>query len=234
MPTITPALSARTRGLHADLRHRNAGTGKTLTPTARPTTATAAPTTRSPSSTSPARSPAGDHRHRDDGHQDLRRHHRFGRGADDHGRRVSPDTPGVHRRPSTPQRRHRQDAHPGRHGQRRQRRRQLHRHLRQRHHRRDHRRRSPSPPRPTPRPTTPPRARLRPDDHAGTSPFGDTRAFTQTFDNRNVGTGKTLTPAGSVNDGNGGDNYAITFVNDTTGVITARDHRHRGDRHQDL
>ena len=47
-------------------------------------------------------------------------------------------------------------------------------------------------------------------------------AFTQTFGNTNVGTGKTLTPAGSVSDGNGGANYAVTFVNDTTGVITAR------------
>jgi hypothetical protein len=30
--------------------------------------------------------------------------------------------------------------------------------------------------------------------------------FTQTFDNRNAGTGKTLTPAGSVNDSFGGNN----------------------------
>ena len=34
------------------------------------------------------------------------------------------------------------------------------------------------------------------------------------------GTGKTLIPAGTVNDGNGGANYAVTFVDDTTGVIT--------------
>ena len=51
---------------------------------------------------------------------------------------------------------------------------------------------------------------------------GDTAAFTQTFDNANVGTAKTLTPAGTVIDGNGGANYTITFVNDTTGVISAR------------
>ena len=63
----------------------------------------------------------------------------------------------------------------------------------------------------------------------------DTGAFTQTFDTKNVGTGKTLTPAGTVSDGNGGANYTITFANDTTGVITARaDHRHRHDRHQGL
>ena len=36
-------------------------------------------------------------------------------------------------------------------------------------------------------------------------------------------------------DGNGGNNYAVTFVNTTTGVInTAADHGHRGDQHQDL
>ena len=57
---------------------------------------------------------------------------------------------------------------------------------------------------------------------AGTLAGTDTGAFTQTFDTKNVGTAKTLTPAGSVSDGNGGANYAITFVNDTTGVITAR------------
>ncbi len=49
----------------------------------------------------------------------------------------------------------------------------------------------------------------------------DTPAFTQTFDTKNVGTGKTLTAAGVANDGNGGNNYAYTFIPDTTGVITA-------------
>jgi hypothetical protein len=44
---------------------------------------------------------------------------------------------------------------------------------------------------------------------------------TQAYDNRNVGTGKTLTASGLVmNDGNGGNNYAATYVADTTGVIT--------------
>jgi len=47
----------------------------------------------------------------------------------------------------------------------------------------------------------------------------DTPAFTQTFDTPNVGTSKTLTPAGVANDGNGGNNYAYTFVPNTTGVI---------------
>jgi hypothetical protein len=49
---------------------------------------------------------------------------------------------------------------------------------------------------------------------------GDTGNFTQTFDTPFVGTGKTLTPAGSVTDGNGGNNYEITFAPVSTGVIT--------------
>jgi hypothetical protein len=50
----------------------------------------------------------------------------------------------------------------------------------------------------------------------------DTPAFTESYGSRNEGTGLTLTPTGSVNDGNGGHNYAVTFVANTTGVITAR------------
>ena len=53
---------------------------------------------------------------------------------------------------------------------------------------------------------------------AGSLAAGDIATWTQTFDNKNVGTGKTLTPAGVVSDGNGGNNYAVTFAN-TTGVI---------------
>lgn len=51
---------------------------------------------------------------------------------------------------------------------------------------------------------------------------GDTGTFTQTFDTRHAGSGKTLTPAGSVSDGNGGLNYAITFAPVATGEITQR------------
>lgn len=51
---------------------------------------------------------------------------------------------------------------------------------------------------------------------------GDTANFTQSFDTRNAGTGKTLTPAGSVNDGNSGNNYDVTFVPVNTGAITPR------------
>jgi len=63
-----------------------------------------------------------------------------------------------------------------------------------------------------------------PPPPGGTGPLGlgDTAYFIETYDNPNVGTGKTLTPSGSVNDGNGGNNYAVTFVNDTTGVIMPR------------
>jgi hypothetical protein len=48
---------------------------------------------------------------------------------------------------------------------------------------------------------------------------GDTAAFIQTFDDRNAGTGKTLTANGAVADGNGGANYQVSFVADTTGTI---------------
>ena len=57
----------------------------------------------------------------------------------------------------------------------------------------------------------------------------DTPSFSETYDTKDVGTGKTLTPAGVVNDGNSGNNYSYTFVNDTTGVITA--HASAGQRH---
>jgi hypothetical protein len=51
---------------------------------------------------------------------------------------------------------------------------------------------------------------------------GDTAAFSETFDNRNIGFGKVLTPTGSVNDGNGGNNYAVSFSNQASGQVTPR------------
>ena len=39
----------------------------------------------------------------------------------------------------------------------------------------------------------------------------DTANFIETYNTRNVGTGLTLTPSGTVNDGNGGNNYTYTF-----------------------
>ncbi len=53
----------------------------------------------------------------------------------------------------------------------------------------------------------------------GTLISGDVANFTESYNNANVGIGKTLTPSGSVTDGNSGNNYAITFVDNTSGVI---------------
>jgi len=57
---------------------------------------------------------------------------------------------------------------------------------------------------------------------AGLIAAGDTANFSQLFDNKNAGTGKTLNAAGNVNDSNSGNNYAVTFVADYTGVINQR------------
>ena len=54
----------------------------------------------------------------------------------------------------------------------------------------------------------------------GSLATGDSATWTQSFDTKAVGTGKTLTPAGSVTDGNAGADYAVTFVT-ATGSITA-------------
>ncbi|QKJ31112.1 gliding motility-associated C-terminal domain-containing protein [Mucilaginibacter mali] len=57
---------------------------------------------------------------------------------------------------------------------------------------------------------------LQTGDVVGTDP-------TQTFDNKNAGTGKTLTAAGLViNDGNSGNNYSVNYVTNTTGAINAK------------
>ncbi len=57
---------------------------------------------------------------------------------------------------------------------------------------------------------------------AGTLVPGDLANFTETFSTRNVGTNETLIPGGAVADGNGGNNYQVTFVDLGTGVITPR------------
>ena len=51
---------------------------------------------------------------------------------------------------------------------------------------------------------------------------GDSVAWTQTFDTRHAGTGKTLTPAGTVSDGNGGNNYAVSLVSTNGGTIVGK------------
>ena len=49
----------------------------------------------------------------------------------------------------------------------------------------------------------------------------DSVDFVETYDTKDVGTNKTLTPAGTVNDGNGGNNYSYAFVSSANGTITA-------------
>jgi hypothetical protein len=57
---------------------------------------------------------------------------------------------------------------------------------------------------------------------AGNIQTGDLApAWTETYADANVGTGKTLTPAGLVIDLNGGQNYSYTYVPDNTGVINS-------------
>ena len=45
--------------------------------------------------------------------------------------------------------------------------------------------------------------------------------FSEAYSTPNAGTGLTLTPSGTVEDGNGGNNYTYTFVPAAAGVITA-------------
>ena len=76
--------------------------------------------------------------------------------------------------------------------------------------------------RPTPRPPTARPAPLPSQRSPSIRPRSATRATSsRPTTPPAAGTGKTLTPSGTVNDGNGGANYAVTFVNNTTGVITA-------------
>ena len=54
---------------------------------------------------------------------------------------------------------------------------------------------------------------------SGSLATGDTPDFTEIYSTKNVGTGLTLTPSGTVDDGNGGNNYSYTFVPVSTGTI---------------
>jgi hypothetical protein len=54
---------------------------------------------------------------------------------------------------------------------------------------------------------------------AGSLATGDTANFTEIYNTAAVGTKKTLTPTGSVSDGNNGHNYTVTLVKNATGVI---------------
>jgi hypothetical protein len=57
---------------------------------------------------------------------------------------------------------------------------------------------------------------------AGSLATTDGAVWTQTFDSKTAGMAKTLTPSGAVADGNGGHNYTVTFLNNTSGMITAK------------
>ncbi len=48
----------------------------------------------------------------------------------------------------------------------------------------------------------------------------DVANFSETYTSPNAGTGKTLVPAGTVTDGNSGNNYSYSFVSSSNGVIT--------------
>ncbi|MEO8965472.1 MAG: YDG domain-containing protein, partial [Gammaproteobacteria bacterium] len=50
----------------------------------------------------------------------------------------------------------------------------------------------------------------------------DSAVLSETYANKNVGTGLTLTPLAVITDGNSGNNYSISYANNLTGVITAR------------
>ena len=65
-------------------------------------------------------------------------------------------------------------------------------------------------------------AAATPTISSGSLVAGDTAAWTESFDTKNAGSGKTLTAAGVVDDGNGGSNYAVSFVTNVTGQITPR------------
>ncbi len=57
---------------------------------------------------------------------------------------------------------------------------------------------------------------------AGSLLGADTATWSQTFDTKDADAGKTITPAGIVNDSNGGNNYNVTFLPVTTGTISSR------------
>ncbi|MDP1522575.1 MAG: filamentous hemagglutinin N-terminal domain-containing protein [Methylotenera sp.] len=63
---------------------------------------------------------------------------------------------------------------------------------------------------------------VTPSITAGSIMAGDSGVFSQIYDNENAGVGKSLTSIGSIADGNGGNNYAVTFIANNTGVINPR------------
>jgi hypothetical protein len=63
-------------------------------------------------------------------------------------------------------------------------------------------------------------AAASPSITSGSLAAGDTADFTEAYTGKNAGTGLALVPTGTVNDGNSGANYDVTFVNASTGTIT--------------
>ena len=128
-------------------------------------------------------------------HRDLRQQER-GHRQDGHGHRLEPDRHGRRQLPACLN-------HGDDHGQ---------------HHPEgadDHR------PWSTPRSTTPrTAAAATPTITAGSLQGSDTANFTETYASKNVGTNLVLTPSGTVNDGNSGNNYTYTFGTVSTGAIT--------------
>src|SRR5206468_3993240 len=54
---------------------------------------------------------------------------------------------------------------------------------------------------------------------SGSLASGDAVTWTEAYSSKTVGSGnKTLVPSATVSDGNGGNDYAVTFVNFTTGT----------------
>src|SRR5262249_35558262 len=51
---------------------------------------------------------------------------------------------------------------------------------------------------------------------------GDIGTFSEAYASKNTGTNLILVPTGSINDGNGGNNYRITFIPENIGTIFPR------------
>ncbi|MDB5350212.1 MAG: putative hemagglutinin-related protein [Planctomycetota bacterium] len=51
---------------------------------------------------------------------------------------------------------------------------------------------------------------------------GNTATLTEAYASKNAGTGLSLVPSASISDGNSGNNYAVTLVNNSTGIITTK------------
>jgi hypothetical protein len=62
-------------------------------------------------------------------------------------------------------------------------------------------------------------AAAKPTIALGSLAGSDTATLTEVYESKIAGTGKTLIPTAVISDGNGGNNYLVTYVNNTTGVI---------------